>query len=252
MAPLSATESYPPRPPCDLSPESSPLLDKKKISSFSPLARSGRKSLSVLRSVSFSSNIAVVPVAHLNCLSEEDFAATWCTEDEYKTIKRIYKATARMIMRGEVVPEDDEHICSRGLESKTRNDPRRRHHQKDRVRKSLLKAQDFQQRERLNDPLYLAELYAEYSRPDCMLAVAQGILDQEAVRQIMSTWSGLESGFQSLGVLWRPDGVIGSCEWTEKNLLEPALLVSIVWHRDTWVRWDNPGYVKGKSKPTFR
>jgi hypothetical protein len=196
MAPLSAIESSP-RSSCDL-PASSPLLDKKKLPSFSPLALSGRKSLSApkttasstnrsQRSVSFSSNIEVVTAPHVNGLSDEDFAATWWTEDDYKQIKQTYKATARMMMRGEVFPEDDEHMCSRGLESKTKSGGNRRHHRKDRVSISLLKAQDFQRREGLHDPLYLAELYAAYSRPGCLLAEAQGILDQEAVRQIMST-----------------------------------------------------------------
>lgn len=185
-----------PRVACDLS-VSCPLLDKKKIPCFSPLARSGRKSSRVpktgtrsQRSVSFSSSIEIVLVVHLNGLSEEDYVPTWWTEDDYKEIKLTYKATARMMMRGKVFPEDDEHMCSRGLESKTKNNARRRHRQKDSARKSLLKAQDFQRRESLNDPLYLAELYAEYSRPGCLLAGAQGIVDQEAVRQIMSPVRG--------------------------------------------------------------
>ena len=177
-----------PRGPCDL-PESSPLLDKKKIPCFSPLARSGKKSSSApktgtrsRRSVSFSSSIEEVLVTHLNGISEEDFVSTWMTGDDYKQIKQTYKATARMMMRGEVFPEDDEHMCSRGLESKTKNNPHWRHHQTDRVRKSVLKAQDFQRKESLNDPLYLAELYAAYSQPGCLFAGAQGIIDQEAVR----------------------------------------------------------------------
>jgi hypothetical protein len=194
MAPLSAIESSA-RSTCDI-PVSSPLLDKKKIPCFSPLARSGRKSLRIgvpktgtrsPRSMSFSSKIEVVPVPHANDLSEEEFAATWLNEDDYKQIKQTYKATARMMMRGEVFPEDDEHMCSRGLESKTKSAGHPRHHQKNRVSMSLLKAQDFQRREGLYDPLYLAELYAEYSRSDCLLAEARGILDEEAVRQIMLT-----------------------------------------------------------------
>jgi hypothetical protein len=187
MAPLSARSS------CDLS-LSSPLIDNKKIPRFSPLAGSGRKSSSVSktvtrsqRSVSFSSNIEVMPVAHFNGLSEEDYIATWITDDDYKQIKQAYKATARMMMRGNIFLEDDENICSRGLESKAKNCAHRPHHQKNRVGKSLMKAQDFQRRESLNDPLYLAELYAEYSRPGCLLAQAQGILDQKAARHVIST-----------------------------------------------------------------
>ena len=187
MAPLSAMESSP-RGACDL-PESIPSLDKKKIPYFSPLARSGRKSLTASktgtrsqRSVSFSSSTEEVLVAQLNGLSEEDFVSTWLTGDDYKQIKQTYKATARLMMRGGVFPEDDEHLCSRGLESKTKNNAHWRYHQTDRVRKSLLKAQDFQRKESLNDPLYLAELYAEYSRPGCLFAGVQGILDQEAAR----------------------------------------------------------------------
>ena len=128
--------------------------------------------------VSFAPKVEVHLVPHMQELSEEDRKATWWTSNDYELIKRMYRATVKLMMNGQVFANDDKDFCSRGLESKTRSGSLRRFRHKEHVRKAFLKAQLFQHQEGFSDPLYLAEIYAEYTRSSGDEAYCQGLADQ--------------------------------------------------------------------------
>jgi hypothetical protein len=134
------------------------------------------------RRVSFSKSKEVLDVTHINDLSAEDVTSVWWTTSDYNQIKRMYKITVQRMMHGVTFAKDDPNFCERGLEFRTKAGSQRRHRQKERVRKALATAQDFQYREGFRDPLYIAEMCAEYSRGCCNEARARGLSDRAEVQ----------------------------------------------------------------------
>ena len=160
-------------------------VNSDSILSRGPLAPKAEKILRVTfathprKRVSFAPRAQVHEVPHLKDLSDEEFISIWWTKNDYALIKTMYKSTVKMMMKGQVFEKDDKDLCARGLESKTRKGAQQRHQQKVRACKAVLRAQDFQRREGISDPLYLAELYSEYSRCCYISAHAQALADQE-------------------------------------------------------------------------
>jgi hypothetical protein len=72
---------------------------------------------SLKRSVTFSNDIRVHQIRHLKDFSEVHIRATWFAPEEYKRIKNSLKATIRLMMEGELISDDDEGVCYRGLVS---------------------------------------------------------------------------------------------------------------------------------------
>ena len=143
----------------------------EKVSQHSPLQRRRR--------VSFSDTVGVQEVAHLNDLSQEDVISRWWTPADYGVIKRMYKITVQLMMQGETFADDDNDFCSRGLEARTKIGSHKRHTQKQRVVKAVLKAQEFQRREGFNDPEYIAELCSQLT--SCGEAHKSAIADRLAI-----------------------------------------------------------------------
>jgi hypothetical protein len=72
---------------------------------------------SLKRSVTFSNDIRVQQIRHLNDYSKEDIRATWFAPEEYKGITLSLADTIRRMMKGEQISEYDEGVCYRGLVS---------------------------------------------------------------------------------------------------------------------------------------
>jgi hypothetical protein len=66
-------------------------------------------------------------------LCEEELKSLWYTKEEYALMKRSTSFTVRLMMglqrqAGSIDEADDEEICTRGLESRTRTEARKRRH----------------------------------------------------------------------------------------------------------------------------
>jgi hypothetical protein len=138
------------------------------------------------REVAFSSTVKVQLIPHFADYSKDEVASLWLTANDWDEIIKDCKETMRRMMMMKMMtitptanlPRDDQAHCSRGLEIKSKNGPNQRHVKRDRARKALLKAQEFQQREGICDPLYLAELYASCTAACQDEAFQQGLADQ--------------------------------------------------------------------------
>jgi hypothetical protein len=142
------------------------------------------------REVAFSSTVKVQLIPHFADYSKEEAASLWLTANDWDEIIKDCKETMRWMMMTMItmtqtanIQRDDEAHCSRGLEIKSKNGSNQRHVKRDRARKALLKAQEFQQREGICDPLYLAELYASRTAACQDEAFQQGLADQHDATQ---------------------------------------------------------------------
>jgi hypothetical protein len=135
------------------------------------------------RRVTFSDSVEIKEVMHLKDLSEDDIVSAWWTPNDYVFIKRMFKITVQIMMQGATFADDDDDFCARGLEFRTKSRAQRRHRQKQRVMKAVLRAQDFQRRDGFNDPEYIAELYAQCTEVSIKeahsLALADRLADQQ-------------------------------------------------------------------------
>lgn len=139
------------------------------------------------REVAFSSTVNFRLIPHFADYSKEEAASLWLTANDWDEIIKDCKGTMRRMMMAMTqttsAPRDDETHCSRGLEIKSTNGLNQRHVKRDRARKALLKAQEFQHREGICDPLYLAELYASRTAACQDEAFQQGLADQHDAAQ---------------------------------------------------------------------
>ena len=66
-------------------------------------------------SVSFERQVQFREICHLNDFSDEDFAASFYSPDDYQAIKEVCIFTVKMMMNGVPVDDDDSEICYRGM-----------------------------------------------------------------------------------------------------------------------------------------
>ena len=130
------------------------------------------------RRVHFASEVEIETIPHLSALPKSEIEARWLTPHETKRIKDMCRITVRMMMAGQVIPNDDDNYCTRGLEIRTKLGARRRYQKRDAARR-LLRAQHFQQREGFTDEQYLAELYQGYTTACGNEAYRRGLSDQQ-------------------------------------------------------------------------
>jgi hypothetical protein len=137
------------------------------------------------RRVTFSETIEVNEVQHSRDASDDETVATWWTPNDYMLIRKMFKITIQMIIRGETFADDDKDFCTRGLEFLTKSASQRHCRNKQRVVKAVLKAQGYQRYEGFNDPEYIAELCAEYTRSSTKGARLMAIVDEQSARSMI-------------------------------------------------------------------
>jgi hypothetical protein len=113
--------------------------------------------------VRFENRVRMKEVPHRNNMSPKMIQSTWLTKDDYLTTKEMLRKTIRLMMANEIVDEDDDGLCARGLEGQTAEGSSFRMQFKLRVRVAVLLEQH-QQR-------------------------ITGKLDPEKISLICSTWS---------------------------------------------------------------
>ena len=132
------------------------------------------------RNVAFSDNLVQVETFQSWTIAEK--SRVWWTQRELREFMIDCKKTLRIIAQGRQNKccVDDPDFCPRGLEIRTKSGSARRLHIKEQARTAIMRAQSFQRREGFDDPMYLAELYARYSRSCIQTARTRGIADERS------------------------------------------------------------------------
>jgi hypothetical protein len=159
----------------------------KKVRGGSPSAghhriRQRRTSSSIRkRKIRFAPHIKCKEIKHVNDYSDEDFQKIWMTQVEYQIIRAMCKATAIMMMKGEVILKDDSDYCARGLEHKTKAGSRTRSQRKMRNRFAVLNAQ-----EETSDPQFIAEASEEQSQACRQTARDRALADEKESQEYLA------------------------------------------------------------------
>ena len=128
--------------------------------------------------VNFEPKVHIRKSLHLNNFTDEEFAATWYTSQEFLEIKLECQQTLQMINAG-VLKEDNEFFCLRGLEVKSRAAYNERLQMRNACRSAVFQVQDMVKRGKCGEKL-ISKIYKHQAK-DCKdEAYALGIQDQEA------------------------------------------------------------------------
>jgi hypothetical protein len=86
-----------------------------------------------------------IEIPHINDFEQEIIEAQWFTVDEMQEIRDSVKETARiMSLNGkQIIEDDDEEFCFRGLEHRTKQGRRKRNHNKNRAWEAVQAEQHF-------------------------------------------------------------------------------------------------------------
>jgi hypothetical protein len=136
--------------------------------------------------VKFAKSIMNKEVRHLNDYTKAELEMMWMTMPDYLMIRAVIKTTVLMMMRGEMVSEDDEDFCPRGLESKTKLGSRARSRAKLRARFAVLNEQDIQREESFEDPHLIAMAYIDESEESRASAQAKADQDERCARDYLA------------------------------------------------------------------
>ena len=170
------------------------LLQQHLRSPLAPLAQEIKRSLHVSTSgkrVQFSPHVRVESIPHVSDVSISDRNSIWLTDADRKRIKDENRSIVRMMTLGTIPKVDferadsEEIVCTRGLEIRTRQGARRRAEKRERARKVVLRAQEFQQSDGFFDERYIAEQYKNCTIICQEEAHHRGIADQSEARRVL-------------------------------------------------------------------
>lgn len=109
-------------------------------------------------------------------LTEDDITTLWYTKAEYRLSKKSQLFIVKMMEKGLRLEEDDE-LCPRGLEAKTRKGARGHQDNIDASREAVMWEQDKQWRDGRHSAVALARVYAESAAQSKMAAFVTGKRD---------------------------------------------------------------------------
>ena len=144
---------------------------------LSPNERRRRKRL-----VKFNKVVHNRRITHLNDLSDELISATWIQPEEYLDIRERCITTVKKMMEGALTDEEleNEELCPRGLEGKTREGSSvRRDHKLDSIA-AVIDEQTLQWNEEVLDEEAIMGVYALFSIPCAEAAHTVALQDAEA------------------------------------------------------------------------
>jgi hypothetical protein len=142
------------------------------------------------RSVSFNPILRFKPVKHINDYSDRDCCSIWLMEEELEDIFDHCVETVKMMVRGELLLED-EGYCPRGLEFKTPAGARARKESKALAMKLVLDEQDRQVRRGIYDPELIATMYRDAATDTRRVSRIMAMKDQEAARPMIQSKSSI-------------------------------------------------------------
>jgi hypothetical protein len=135
---------------------------------------------STRRTISFSPDVAIHDVLHLNNYSTEEIESTWNSRREISAFKKENKNIAQNL----VLPGDgDDDYCFRGLEGKTPRGALRKRQNRVNARSAVLWEQNRQTETGIRDPEAIADAY--YDCTDHCQASAQmlGFRDEQDAKE---------------------------------------------------------------------
>jgi len=114
--------------------------------------------------VSFFPRVRIQRVKNRADLSDRHKARVWYTRDEFTAIRQDCFDTLDIMSDNEDFLDEENQLCSRGLEYKTRRAYKVRQRSKLEIRKVVLEEQQFQQETGMSDPDWIARLSRDHSR----------------------------------------------------------------------------------------
>jgi len=137
------------------------------------------------KSVSFESKEKLVRVIPASIeLTEEDIDALWYTKEEFNLSKKSQLFIIKMMERGMSALEDDDELCPRGLEGRTRTGSRRKNKIIETAWDVVLGEQERQWEEGRFSTWALARIYFEYAAESAMDAFLAGKRDAQYVKNM--------------------------------------------------------------------
>jgi hypothetical protein len=147
----------------------SPATSLGSVEPFSPAIKRAASSTKRRRSVRFAPPFDLTEERLPSVeLTEKDVETLWFSKEEFRLMKKSYAFIVRLI-EGKQGREDDE-MCSRGLETKTRLGARRRQQQIEGSVDAVLFEQEKQWEENIYSTRRLAEVYRQYTAQCSMTA----------------------------------------------------------------------------------
>ena len=144
----------------------------------SPSTRPG-----IRTSVRFNETVAVRPITHVDDLSDDDLDALWFTRDDFAKMKRSFSNTTKLISQG-LYAEDEDHICARGLEHRTKCAARNRRRTRWHAIGAVLLEQRRQRNLGIRDDELISEAYTEENLRCRLVALRLGVQDQKQAEAI--------------------------------------------------------------------
>jgi hypothetical protein len=123
-------------------------------------------------------DIVIIP-AELE-LAEEEMTSLWYTDDEYRLFKRSQQFIVKMMGKNMNSLEDDDELCPRGLEAKTKMGYKQRKEAIEKGWDAVLIEQD----KKCPDPLRIAILYGTATAPCSVEALLRGKRDEKDVSKL--------------------------------------------------------------------
>jgi len=108
-------------------------------------------------------------------LTEEDITSLWYTNDEYQLFKRSQQFIVKMMEKNIKSLEDDDELCPRGLEAKTKMGYKRRKEAIEEGWDAVLVEQD----KKCTNPLRIANVYGKATAPCSIEAFLRGKRDEK-------------------------------------------------------------------------
>ena len=151
-----------------------------------PAAKEGTKK------VSFHSRIRVHRVPNRSSMVRATRSRVWYDREDFKTIRQECFETIRAMQDGYILDEDDG-LCSLGLEYKMEGNYKKRQRNKREVRQVVFDEQEFQREHEKVEPDWIARVSIEHSKSCIEGAIATAKKVEEDIRSFIGTcsrWDG--------------------------------------------------------------
>ena len=160
------------------SPSASYALRDALVSSPDPSAAQKRK-------VAFSPKIQLIGVVPaISDFTQEEIEANWYTENEFELIRKAYLFIVKLMEKTRPFQDDDEELCSRGLESRTRDGARRRKRDVETAIDAVLSEQERQWEGSFYNAKQLATVYRQATAQACMAAYVRAQKDERIAQEL--------------------------------------------------------------------
>jgi hypothetical protein len=134
------------------------------------------------RRVTFENKADVVRnIPSIDELPEEDIDSLWYSENEYLLIHKSCVFIVKMMESKRIMQADDDELCTRGLEFKTKAAAKSRRRQVEISIDSVLLEQERQWDEQYDDPKNIAEVYRQATAQSSIAAHLSGQKDAKIV-----------------------------------------------------------------------